>query len=185
MRGPFGQTRRVVARVLARNRYRRLVAAVGILYLVVFLIALGNITPSTGEFSVTTGSPAAMFRRTGLLLFDAVARIRTPLFTLLVSPLNIAMGLVISFLVGLNLTMTYIAWRQPKACPVNKATGVFGLAPALLAGGACCAPTILLILGIQATAAFITAVQWMIPLALALLVGSLALIARKTQLEML
>ncbi len=50
---------------------------------------------------------------------------------------------------------------------------------------ACCAPTLLLVLGIQATAALITAVQWLIPLALVLLIGSLVWVAQKTDATLL
>lgn len=176
---------RVVSKVLSFGRYRRLVALFGVAYLALFLYALQNITSSTGSFSVVTADPSAVFRRTGFLLFDAVAVVTTPLFTLLVSPINIAMGLLIAFLVGLNLTMSVIAWRQPRACRTSGAGGVLGILPGLLAGGACCAPTILMILGIQATAALLTAVQWMIPVAFALLIASLLWITQKTEPELM
>ncbi len=176
---------RVTRRVLAHRRYRRTVVVIGALYLVAFLLALGSLTIPGGPTMVATGDLQAMFRRTGFLLFDAVALVQTPLFTLLISPINIAMGIVLSILVGLNLTMSYIAWRQPKACPVNRASGSVGILPGLLAGGACCAPTILLILGILATATLITASQWMIPIAFVLLIGSFVWISRKTREDLL
>lgn len=179
------QTGRVSRTLLAQARYRRMVIALALAYLVVFLIALQNITGTSGAFSLIVVDPAAMFRRTGFLLFDAFAVLQTPLFTWLVAPLNIAMGLVLSFLVGLNLTLSWVAWRQPRICSVHGSVGSVGLLPALLAGGACCAPTILLVLGIQASAALMTTVQWLIPLAFALLLGSLIWIAQKTQAEQL
>ncbi len=185
MRNLFRQAMTVSRRVLAHHRYRRIIAAVGAVYLVAFLAAIQDLTLPGGGFDLVTTDPAHMLRRTGFLLFDAVAVVTTPLFTLLVSPINIAFGLVLSFLVGLNLTLSYIAWTQPKACSVNGTTGTLGVLPALLAGGACCAPTILLILGIQATAALITTVQWMIPAALVLLAGSLLWISAKTAVEQL
>lgn len=179
------QTGHVTGRLLAQLRYRWLVLAITLVYLAVFLVSLQNITASSGPFSLIVVDPAAMFRRTGFLLFDAIAVLQTPLFTWLVAPLNIAMGLVLSFLVGLNLTLSWVAWRQPTVCSVHGSAGSVGLLPALLAGGACCAPTILLVLGIQASAALMTTIQWMIPLAFALLLGSLVWIAQKTQAEQL
>ena len=179
------QTVRVCGALLSRTRFRRAIVVVMLLYWMAFLASLQQLTLFGGGFSLVAVDPAAMFRRTGFLLFDAIAIVRTPLFTLLVSPFNMLMGLVISFLVALNLTLSWVAWRQPRACSVNGATGTVGLLPALLAGGACCAPTILLVLGIQATATLMTAVQWMIPLAFVLLLGSLVWIARKTQVEYL
>ena len=179
------KVREVGRRVLARKRYRRAVIAVSVVYLVAFLLSLQNLTIPGGPAAVRTGTLGAMFRRTGFLLFDAVALVQTPLFTLLVSPLNIAMGVVLSMLVGLNLTLSYIAWRRPKACATNRATGIMGILPGLLGGGACCAPTILLVVGMQATAALLTAIQWMIPVAFVLLVGSLVWISLKTNPELI
>lgn len=177
------QTLTVVKKLVTRRRYRRIALVIGILYLIAFLLAVQNLTIPGGDTLVRRGSLSAMFRRTGFLLFDAVAIVQTPLFTLLVSPINILIGILLSFFVGLNLTMSYVAWRQPRACSINRATGVLGMLPALFAGGACCAPTVLLILGIQATATLITASQWLIPIAFVLLLGSLVWIAQKTQPE--
>lgn len=177
------KTRTVVKTVVTRRRYRRITVVIGLLYLIAFLLAVQNLSIPGGQTMARAGNVSAMFRRTGFLLFDAVAIVQTPLFTLLVSPINILMGIVLSAIVGLNLTMSYVAWRQPRACSVNRATGMVGMFPALFAGGACCAPTVLLILGIQATATVITASQWMIPLAFALLLGSLIWIAQKTKPE--
>lgn len=181
----LNQTLRVTGGLLGQARYRRIVIAVSIVFLLIFLFSLQDLTFSGGPFSLTVVELSAMFHRTGFLLFDAVAVLRTPLFTWLVSPINTAIGIVISFLIGLNLTLSWIAWRQPKTCSVNSTTGAVGVLPALLAGGACCAPAILLVLGIQATATLMTAIQWMLPLALFLLLGSLAWIAQKTRTGML
>lgn len=56
--------------------------------------------------------------------------------------------------------------------------------PALLAGGACCAPTIVLILGLQMTSAAFTAFPWTIPVALVLLVAALEMILDRTDPEL-
>lgn len=181
----FAQTKTVVGIILKQKKRRRGVIVLAGLYLIAFLLAVQDLSFPGGPAMVRATELTAMFRRTGFLLFDAVAILQIPLFTVLVSPINILIGAVLSLLVGLNLTMSYIAWRQPRACSINKATGTLGILPALLAGGACCAPTILLILGIQATATLITASRLMIPLAFVLLVGSLIWISRKTQVEFL
>jgi hypothetical protein len=44
--------------------------------------------------------------------------------------------------------------------------------PALLAGGACCAPSLLLVLGIPGLGAFVGLFAWLLPLSLLLLVLS-------------
>jgi len=181
----LSRTRRVTGALLRRSGYRRIVIGVAIVYLLAFLISLRDLTLSGGAFSLTVVELSAMFRRTGFLLFDAIAVLRTPWLTWVISPINTAIGVALSFLVGLNLALSWIAWRQPRTCSVSSATGTLGVLPALLAGGACCAPAVLLVLGIQATAALMSAVQWMLPLAFLLLLGSLIWIAQKTRTEML
>lgn len=176
----------VVQRLVSNRKYRWMIAGITAGYLFLFLAALQDLTfGGGGGIQVQVAQLSAMFRRTGMFIFDAVAIVETPVATLLVSPLNILTGLLISFLVGLNLTMTYVAFRQPTVCTVNRSTGILGVFPALLAGGACCGPAILFIFGIQATAAFITVAQLLIPIAFLLLLGSLVLIARRTELEKL
>lgn len=198
-RSRLGRPLRVLSTVLSKRVYRRMVFVICVVYLLVYLSALQNITFSGfgggaygasagafgGGFSLVTAHWSAMFRRTGFLVFDSIAVIGTPLFTLHLSPMNILIGVLMSVLVGMNLTLTWIAWRQPKACSVNRASGLLGILPGLLAGSACCAPTIIIILGIQATATMITASQWMIPVAFVLLLGSLVWITHKTRPDLL
>ncbi len=82
----------VIRELLASGSYRRLVITIGLVYLVAFLLAIENITPTTGSWSFTSVGLGAMFRRTGFLLFDSIALLRTPLFTVLIAPLNLAIG---------------------------------------------------------------------------------------------
>jgi hypothetical protein len=96
------------------------------------------------------------------------------------APLNTVLGLVLATLVGLNLAITYLAWRQPAACGLgaSSAAAVAGL-PALLSGAACCGPILLLIVGVQATGLLLTAFELLVPVATLLLVGSLLLVGRQ------
>lgn len=103
-----------------------------------------------------------------------------PGVVILVSPLNIAIGLVLGTLAGANLAITYLALRQPRACRFNRATGVLASVPALLAGGACCAPAVVLLLGLQVSSLWIATFQALIRVSAALLLLSLALILRRT-----
>ncbi|MFO8231111.1 MAG: hypothetical protein R6U20_00450, partial [Longimonas sp.] len=100
-------------------------------------------------------------------------------------PLNILIGGLLSLLAALNLMVTYVAYNQPSACSFNRSTGVLASLPALLAGGACCAPAIVLILGLQVSSLFITAFQVLIPVAAVLLLITLKLILDRTHPERL
>ena len=56
-----------------------------------------------------------------------------------------------------------------------------GSFPALLAGSACCAPAIVLILGIQVSSLFMTVFQVLIPVSVLLLLVTLKLILDRTK----
>jgi hypothetical protein len=154
-------------------------------YLIIYLITLGNITYGGQTFSVATVEWTRMFKRSGNLTFEPIIRVIVPYLTILVSPINILIGLIISGLVGLNLTVTILAFRQPKACNFNRTAGVLASLPALLAGGACCAPTIVLILGLQMSMFVVTLSQLMIPMSIIVLLGTLLFILSKTKRRLL
>lgn len=80
------KTAAVTRQVLARKKYRRICAVIAVLYLLAFLLAVQNLSIPGGETAVRGGNLSAMFQHTGFLLFDAVAIVRTPAFTLIVSP---------------------------------------------------------------------------------------------------
>lgn len=170
--------------LLGVGRYRRLALWIGLTYLILFLIALQDISLGGRGFSFQTAEWSRMFERTATVTFEPVARLTVPGLTVLLSPLNLGIGALLSGLVGLNLLVTWIAWKQPAACSFNRSTGILSSFPALFAGGACCAPAIVLILGVQMTSAMVTTFQALIPLALLLLLVTLKLILDRTNAEM-
>lgn len=176
---------RKLAAILAVPFYRRLAAGIAAVYLVLFLVALQDITAAGSGFGFATADWSRMFERAGAVTFEPVARITVPGVTVLLAPLNVLIGAAISTLVGLNLLVTYIAFRQPKACSFNRSTGILASFPALLAGGACCAPVIVLILGLQLSSALVTAFQVLIPVAALLLLVTLKLILDRTNPDLL
>jgi hypothetical protein len=94
--------------------------------------------------------------------------------------LNTLIGVLVAGLVGLNLAVSYLAWTQPAACGVGgPASGLAASVPALLSGAACCGPVVLLALGIQVSGILLTTVQYLLPVAVLLLVGSLLLVCRQ------
>jgi hypothetical protein len=169
--------------ILAMRRYRRFAIAVAAGYLALFLLALGDISAGGHGFAALTTEWTRMFERTGALTFEPVAQLTVPGATILISPVNVAIGVVLAVLAALNLMVTYLAFRQPRACRFNRSTGIVASMPALLAGSACCAPTVVLILGLQVSSLFITVFQVLIPVSMALLLVTLALILRRTEPE--
>ena len=166
-------------------RYRRIAVGIGGIYLILFLVALRDITLGGSGVQFMSVEWTRMFQPTGTFTFEAMARLTLPGVTVLIAPLNILIGGMLSLLAALNLMVTYVAYNQPSACSFNRSTGILASLPALLAGGACCAPAIVLILGLQVSSLFITAFQVLIPVAAVLLLITLKLILDRTHPERL
>lgn len=157
-----------------------LIVTVG--YLLVYLWAIGHLAPGLGGYGVSVvAHPLTKFFSTasGPFAFTPIARVTVGPVTYLFS-LNSILGLALAGLVGLNLALTYLAWTQPKACGIGESTtGVLASIPAALSGTACCGPVVLLVLGIQASGVLITVFQFLLPIAVLLLVGSLIVVGRQ------
>ncbi len=151
-------------------------------YLVAFLWIVGDLSlrPDVAANLVVIDDPLSrMFDRTGPASFEAVALVDTGVVRWLASPVNVLIGLVLAGLVGVNLAMTYLAVVQPASCGIGAGSGLFASLPALLSGTLCCGPVILIALGIQASALLLTLFVWMLPIGVAMLLGSLVYVAGK------
>lgn len=151
-------------------------------YLLLYLYAIGHLAPGLGGVGVTVvDDPLGAFLRPALgpLSFTPVASVRLGPVTYVFS-FDTVLGLGLSALVGVNFAVTYLAWTQPKACGIGRSsTGVLASLPAVLSGTACCAPVVVIALGIQLSGVLLTAFQYLLPVAAALLVGSLLLVGRQ------
>jgi len=190
-RGPQVLAKTVAALEAAASRWdaRGVFLLSAAVYFVVYLVTVGDISVvggGTGAFEVRIADDLSRaFASRGFFRFDAIAVISGGPFTYLLSPLNALVALVLSGLVGANLALTYLGVIQPRACGLESSTGVLAGVPALLSGAACCGPTILLVVGVQASATIITGFQLLIPLAVVLLVGGLLLIGRQVDPDLL
>jgi len=182
VRRTVSRTRFAVAAALGRRDGVAVFGAVTGLYLVAYLWFSDLLTFGRTEVGVVVApDPIGKFFQpaNSALSFEPVALVEFGVATYLFS-LNTLIGLGIAVLVGLNLAVTYLAWTQPTACGIGSSTsGLLAGVPALLSGAACCGPIILIIFGIQASTAFMTVFQWLLPAAVVLLVGSLLWIGRQ------
>jgi len=185
-RGLFDRTGAAVG-VAARRRDSRLVfVAATLSYLLVYLVTVGDLAVGAGGVSVRViDDLSRAFASAGFFRFGAIAVVELGPVTYLFSPLNAVVAVTLSVLVGANVGLTYLGTIQPTACGLERSTGVLAGIPALLSGAACCGPTILLVVGVQASATIITGFQFLVPLALVLLVGSLLLVGRQVDPELL
>lgn len=151
-------------------------------YLVLYLVTVGDLAVAGGGGPVTVrvaNDLSRAFASTGFFRFGAVAVVSAGPVTYLLSPLNLLLALFLAGLVGANVALSYLGLIQPRACGLESSTGVLAGVPALLSGAACCGPTILLVVGVQASATIITGFQLLVPVAVAMLVGGLLLVGRQ------
>jgi hypothetical protein len=182
--GPLGRAGRAVAAALHDRRARRAAAAVTAAYLLVYLLAVGDVTISPANdlarfvtlpsLQVAPDWTAKLLERRGTFAYEPVlALYPANHVTVFVAPLDLAMGLLLGALAGLNLAVALRARRASRACRLRGLAGLLGTLPALLTGVTCCVPTLALALGAQLTVTLLVVSDWLFPLALAVTTISL------------
>lgn len=151
-----------------------LACGIALVYLVLFEIVVGDLTlhatvHPVDAFVVPDWS-ALLFRMRAPFQFEAIAVIEAPFAVWLVSPMNLATGFLLGALTGFQIALIRVARHCATACGLNPASGFLAGLPGLLAGSACCAPLIFLLLGVQLTASLVTLMSLMIPAAFILLI---------------
>ncbi|WP_281193540.1 hypothetical protein [Halorubrum sp. F4] len=182
---------------LSRRDGRALFAVVASAYLVLYSVGIGHLGRRGGATArdVTDGSGPVVdafvvsdpvvtaTRRVAPFQYEPIA-----LFTLgpveyLFSPANAAIGLGLAGLVGLTLAVSLVAWRGPSACRIGAGAGAAAGLPGLVSGFVCCGPTILLVIGVQASAGLLAVLQWFLPLAVASLLVTLLWVGSRVDPE--
>jgi hypothetical protein len=179
----LGSTAALLRRALSRRDGQAvaLLALVG--YPLVYWVALGHLAvgaPRGVDLLVVTDPLSRMVEARSPYSYEPVARVVAGPVVWLVSPLNLALGLVLGALVAANAAVGLVSYRAPEACGASARTGPFAGLFALLGGATCCGPAIFFLLGLQATGALVGAFSVLVPLSVALLVGTLLLAGRGT-----
>lgn len=141
----------------------------GLSYGLFYLFAIGDIAflgPPAWGGSLDSFSLERIIRARGTLMFEAIAVLEAGYMIWLVSPLNLLVGASLAGLLAANVHGAIYIRRHPGVCkPVPGGTLASAL-PALFAGGACCAPSLILLLGIPGLGAFTAFFGWLVPLSL-------------------
>ena len=177
-----GVERRARVLLLVATRWRPLtVLALGtVAYLLAFLYAMGDLEFEAAGWGITTVAEPwqRMFEPgPGPYTHEPIALVEFSAGQLFFSPLNTVLGLGLAVLVGANLALSFLAFTQPKSCGVGAGTGLAAAVPALLGGSACCAPTLLIVFGIQAGSLLVGLLAWLLPIGAALLIVTLLYVA--------
>lgn len=155
-----------------------------LVYALGYLAAIGdlNLHAAFGRVGIRVMPDplSLMLQRRYALQFEAIAIVDLPWAVWLLSPVNLGIALGLGALVGINLVLGVRAFRQ-RACGVGGATAAMATVPALLSGAACCAPVTLLLLGVPLTGGLLALFEWLLPLAVVLLIASAVMLGRQSR----
>lgn len=154
------------------SKYRRIALISGACYGLFYLYTVGDLNfigPPGWNAYIAEFSFERMFTSRSILMFEAIAVVEAGYLIWLVSPLNLLVAALLSALLAANIHGALFLRFQTQVC-TNGRGGLFaGFLPALLAGGACCAPSLILLVGIPALGALSAVVGWLVPLSLVIL----------------
>ncbi|GGX86524.1 hypothetical protein GCM10007160_12310 [Litchfieldella qijiaojingensis] len=162
------------ATLLEHPGTRAVIGVVAIGYALLYLWLSGDI--AGGGSGVHASFPAweRVFEWRAPFQFEPIGLIALGPLVWTFSPINAFLALIMGTLVGLNLAAGWLAWRAPRVCRTRGASaGFFAAIPALLAGGACCAPLVLIWLGLPIAGAVAGIAPVLIPAAIVLLLVGL------------
>ncbi|WP_367175581.1 hypothetical protein [Haloarcula rubripromontorii] len=179
----FRNTVVAVSGALSRRDGQVGLAVSGLAYFLLYLTGLRHLGlgPVGYEVSVVSNPLTRTFRQVGPFQWEPIALVVAGPVELLVAPLNMFLGAVLALLVGLNLAVSVVAWRGPAACRLGPGAGAVSGLPGLLSGFACCGPTILLVIGVQASAGLLSLFQWLLPLTVVALFGTLLWVGSRVE----
>ncbi|UWG47865.1 putative membrane protein [Halanaeroarchaeum sp. HSR-CO] len=187
--GIYTKTVAALAVAASRRDSRAVFLVSGSVYLVVYLVTVGDLSTLSGgwePFTIRVAEDLSrVFARVGFFRFAAIAVVSIGPVVYLFSPGNALVAILLAGLVAGNVALTYLGFVQPRACGLESSTGVLGGIPALLSGAACCGPTILLVFGVQAGSTLITGFQLLVPVAVLLLLGSLLIVGQQVDPSLL
>lgn len=178
-----GRTGFAIRASISRRDGLSIVSVVTVAYLVLYLYGIGHLGRGDGSVNlIVVDEPLTrMTEQVAPFQYEAIALVGVGPLELLIAPLNLAVGIFLAALVGINLAVAWVAWRGPAACRIGPGAGMTAGLPGLLSSFICCGPTILLVVGVQASAGLIAAFQWFLPLAVVLLVGTLLWVGNKVE----
>lgn len=166
--------------ILRQRRYLWTTAIVFTLYVLLYLFVTQFIvftaagTHEPFAIDVVSNWTEQVFRQRSTFLYESIAVIHvTPYVSIFLSIPNLILAFLLSVLVGLNIAVSYYIFRKVGWRGKEGVASLVGTIPALLGGAACCVPTLIIVLGIQFTAALSTVWSFFVPLSFILLIGSL------------
>lgn len=123
----------------------------GIFYFFLYLYSIGDISPESSsekiDFFILNTWKKQILKSKGVFIWEGIGAFSLGDLYMILSPLNITLGTVLSILVALNVVIALYGRKYPGSCPLNANKGILGIFTGLLGGFACCVPTFIIILG--------------------------------------
>lgn len=155
------------------RRWRVMGTAGGALFFLLYLYAIGDLDidrRATWQLMMADASPDHWMQARAPFLFEAMALLEAGWLVWLISPVNLLIAGLLGGMMALNIHGIFSLRTIPQSCGIGgRYAGAGGAVPALLAGSACCAPSLLLLLGIPGLGAFSAFFPWLVPLSVILL----------------
>jgi hypothetical protein len=171
---------------LGRRDGRVTFAVVWVAYFLAYAVGLDHLGLRGSALTGTAGGRSSavdivvvsdplglLTRRVAPFQYEPIALVTVGPIEYLFAPVNVAIGLGLAALVGVTLAVSVVAWRGPAACRIGAGAGAAAGIPGLLSGFVCCGPTLLLVIGVQASAGLLAVMQWFLPIAVLGLVATL------------
>ncbi len=150
-------------------------------YLGIYMWSIGAFREGrqgTYALDIARNWQSMIFRTSAPYVWEPMIRLQLPMFSLVFSPVNLLLGILLGTLVFINLAATINLYRQPKSCRIDAGNkGLLAILPSFLTGFACCVPTFLIPLASISASITVYVIwfrQFLIPLSVLLLLwGSL------------
>lgn len=161
---------RLLVSILTERRFLSTAVLSCLAYVILYLSAMQYliVTDPRGDafisLQVARDWQDLVFRQRGPFLFEPVASLHLGPVALLLSIPNLAIGLLLGLLVAANMAVSYHGFRRLGMRGVRGVQALVGAVPALISGAACCLPTLILVMGLQLTAALTALWSMLVPI---------------------
>ena len=145
----------------------------GMVYALIYLYSAGDLgfAAAGWDWRVVPRFWERMLTMRGQFHFEAIAVLEAGYLVFLLSPLNIAVAVLLGLLLAANLHGAL--YLRHSTCRRSNHRGWLAAAlPALFAGGACCAPSLLILLGIPALGSLAGLFPWLLLVSVAALTAN-------------
>lgn len=152
---------------------------VGTVFLLVYLISIQHLSftdPKKLSFNLADNVGEKIFSMRAPFIWEPIISLSILGIQFFISPMNIFLGILLSILVFLNISVAVFSYKYRKVCSAKPGYSLTGVLPAMFTGFACCAPTFIIALApvlASFTVFFISIQPFLIPFSLLIMIVGL------------